>query len=75
MIDSIGNSASPISGNRAPALRPARLRADVITAVQQSSPRSPEKLNAVRVFAVPTTTSAPSTAPKLPRGSLVDFLA
>jgi len=75
MIDSVGNSTSPVSGNRAPALRPARLRADVLTAVQQSSARAPDKLNAVRVFAVPQAANTTSSAPKLPRGSLIDILA
>ncbi len=75
MVESVGNSTSLVPGSRASQLRPARLRGDVLTAVQQSETRASDSLKAVRVFAVPQASGPASTAPKLPRGSLIDVLA
>ncbi len=75
MIESIGTSTSLVSNHRTSSVRPARLHADTLTAVQQSRHNpAGAAAQAVRVFAVPQA-AGPASTPALPRGSLVDVLA
>jgi hypothetical protein len=76
MIESIGSYTS--TPQRVQSTSPSSRLQDphVLTAIQQTQQRSSGATAPVRVFAVPQTSrSGSSTAPKVPRGSLVDVLA